>query len=187
MRNRASRKTPDVSAFFHRPTAPHLAVFILRSVGRVASRPWPHDQTCENVRHSAKDDQTGNHGLRSDDLGTKRLSAGGLLVVGVALAVSGGRNSSAARFAVLHVRRCAVRHRWLCRKQRTRPAPRAVIGRYLGCGQSGMWAGVSNSDATSLGSKYASFGMSKFGALSFPTVVRTACANPASGRSHEPR
>ena len=31
------------------------------------------------------------------------------------------------------------------------------------------------------------FGMSKFGALAFSTVARTASANPASGRSHEPR
>ena len=41
----------------------------------------------------------------------------------------------------------------------------------------------SASDARSFGSKYASFGMSKFGALAFSTVARTASANPVSGRS----
>src|SRR5438105_3098953 len=79
------------SSFFSRPTAPHLAAFILPSVGRSASPPWSHAQTCENVRHPAKHAQTTHHGLRSDDLGTNRLSAGGLAAVGGAVAGSGER------------------------------------------------------------------------------------------------
>src|SRR5262245_58795014 len=46
--------------------------------------------------------------------------------------------------------------------------------------------GIGVSDAMSLASKYASFGMSKFGALPFSTVARTASAKCVSGRSHEP-
>jgi hypothetical protein len=46
--------------------------------------------------------------------------------------------------------------------------------------------GIGVSDAMSLASKYASFDMSKFGALPLSTVARTASANCVSGRSHEP-
>ena len=47
-------------------------------------------------------------------------------------------------------------------------------------------SGADASDAISAGSKFASFGSSKFGALPFSTVTRTACANVVSGRSQEP-
>jgi hypothetical protein len=50
MRSRTSCRVPDVSALFRDPTAPHLAVFILRSVGRVASRPWPHHQNGRTIK-----------------------------------------------------------------------------------------------------------------------------------------
>ena len=42
---------------------------LLSPVGRLASRAWPHYQTSENVRQSAKNGQTAHYGLRSDDLG----------------------------------------------------------------------------------------------------------------------
>ena len=77
-----------------RPTAPHLAAFILPSVGRVTSTPWPHRQTCDNVRNSTKKSQTAHHGLRSDDLGTNRLSTGPLLGDGAAAARPGERRCS---------------------------------------------------------------------------------------------
>src|SRR6516164_3420008 len=65
---------------------------------------------------------------------------------------------------------------------RTRSSGGVDAGGFSAAGASGI--GVS--DATSLASKYASFGRSKFGALPFSTVARTASANLASGRSHEP-
>src|SRR6516164_1977071 len=77
-----------------RPTAAHLAAFILPSVGRVTSTPWPHRQTCDNVRNSTKKSQTVHHGLRSDDLGTNRLSTGPLLGDGAAAARPGERRCS---------------------------------------------------------------------------------------------
>src|SRR6266446_8852768 len=80
-----------------RPTAAHLAAFILPSLGRVACPAWPHSQTCENLRRCAKHAQTNHHGLRSDDLGTTRRSAGGAVVVGDALPGPGERGSSAGR------------------------------------------------------------------------------------------
>lgn len=187
MRSRASRKTPDVSSFFHRPTAPHLAVFILPSIGRLISHRWPHCQTYENMRHSATDDQTSHHRLRSDDLGTKRLSAGGFGVVSVARPGADDCFSLGSRS-------------WFCISadvlsgfagfagnnalDQTRARSSDVSSGAVGaaCGSR-----VRVSDARSLGSKYASFGISKFGALPFSTVARTAFANPVSGRSHEPR
>src|SRR5262245_51741585 len=87
----------EMPAFFRRPTAPQPAAFILPSVGRLASTPWPHHQTCDNVRNSTKESQGAHYGLRSDDLGTKRLSAGALLVAGTAAAGPNERGSSAAR------------------------------------------------------------------------------------------
>jgi hypothetical protein len=66
--------------------------------------------------------------------------------------------------------------------------PRSLSsGVILGTVEAGCGRGVTVSNVTSLESKYASFGMSKFGALPFSTVARTASANPASGRSQEPR
>src|ERR1700681_793141 len=79
---RASCEVVDLSSFFNRPTRPQLAAFILPSVGRVPSAALPHTQTCESVRQNTKHAQTTHHGLRSDDLGTNRLSPQGLDVVG---------------------------------------------------------------------------------------------------------
>jgi hypothetical protein len=62
--------------------------------GRVTSTPWPHRQTCDNVRNSTKKSQTAHHGLRSDDLGTNRLSTGPLLGDGAAAARPGERRCS---------------------------------------------------------------------------------------------
>jgi hypothetical protein len=70
---------------------------ILPSIGRVPSATLPHTQTCENVRHPANHAQTTHHGLRADDLGTNRLSPGGLGVVADAPARSGERDASADR------------------------------------------------------------------------------------------
>ena len=187
MRSRASCKAPDVSALFRRPTAPHLAAFTLQSVGRVPSPAWPHRQTCENVRHSAKDGQTTHHGLRSDDLGTNRLSAGILLVVGIALGGPGERDLSAARSRFCSsgdVLSGFVAFAGNNALDQPRSRSSDVIA---GAVRAACVPGVSASDARSFGSKYASFGMSKFGALAFSTVARTASANPVSGRSHEPR
>src|ERR1700681_3860556 len=75
-------KSLTYSTFFNRPTEPHPAAFILPSVGRVPSAALPHTQTCESVRQNAKHAKTTHHGLRSDDLGTNRLSPLGLDVVG---------------------------------------------------------------------------------------------------------
>src|SRR5580704_13606410 len=82
-------------AFFSRPTEPHPAAFILPSVGRLASAPLPHSQTCENIRHHAKRAQSHHCGLRSGDLGTNRPSACGLPVGGIAPGASRSCKSAA--------------------------------------------------------------------------------------------
>ena len=146
----------------------------------------PNYQTYENMRHSATDDQTSHHHLRSDDLGTKRLSAGVLLVPGGAVEGPGDRGSSAAVSGF-----CASADvlsgfaGFAGNNALDQPRSRSsdVIS---GTVEAGCGRGVTVSNVTSLGSKYASFGMSKFGALPFSTVIRMASANPASGRSQSP-
>lgn len=46
---------------------------ILPSLGRVAFSDRPYDQTCDNIRHSAREGQSRHHGFGSDDRGTKSL------------------------------------------------------------------------------------------------------------------
>ena len=45
--------------------------FILPSLGRTASAPLPHDQTCDSPRHSAIDRDAGHSGRSLRDRGTK--------------------------------------------------------------------------------------------------------------------
>ena len=71
--------------FFRRPTGPHLAAFILPSVGRVASAPSPHCQTHANIRNHANHAQASHCGLRSGNLRTNRPSSCDRAVVGCAL------------------------------------------------------------------------------------------------------
>jgi hypothetical protein len=187
VRSRTSCKVLDVPTLFRRPTAPQLAAFILPSVGRLASPPWPHRQTCEKIRHSAKDGQATHHGLRSDDLGTNRLSAGTLVVVGKSLTGPVERVSPGARS-----RFCSSADMpfgcvgFAGNKPLDHPRSRSS-GVSAGADRAACGPGVSVSDATSLPSEYASFGISKFGVLPFSTVARTVSANLLSGRSHEPR
>ncbi len=169
-----------------RPTAAHLAAFILPSVGRVSSTPWPHRQTCDNVRNSTKKSQTAHHGLRSDDLGTNRLSTGPLLGDGAAAASPGERRCSTVSSPfctsvdVLSGFAGLAGNNALDQPRARSSGVGAEVVR-AACGP-----GIGVSDAMSLASKYASFGMSKFGALPFSTVARTASANCVSGRAHEP-
>jgi hypothetical protein len=173
-------EVPDLSALLRPPTAPHLAAFILPSVGRVASCLRSHRRTCESIRHSAKEP------LRpaSRDINCQRLPC----------LLSALRLQDQARALVLQPDRGSAyrpthppvslfsRGTMRLDQPRSRSSGVSAGADRVACGP-----GVSVSNATSLASKYASFGMSKFGALPFSTVARTASANRGSGRSHEPR
>src|ERR1700674_2860286 len=82
--------------FFRRPTGPHLAAFILQSVGRVPSAPMPHHQTHANMRNHANHAQASHCGLRSGDLRTKRPSSRNPGVIGCAVNSLDSRNRSAS-------------------------------------------------------------------------------------------
>src|SRR6266508_3059363 len=146
----------------------------------------PHRQTCDNVGNSTKKSQTAHHGLRSDDLGTNRLSTGPLLGDGAAAARPGERRCSTVSSPfctsvdVFSGFACLAGNYALDQPR----ARSSGVGAEVVRAACGPGSGVS--DAMSLASKYASFGMSKFGALPFSTVARTASANCVSGRSHEP-
>ena len=99
-----SRQGADIPTFLSRPTGPHLAAFILPSVGRSASAPMPTCQTRDIMRQPAKCRQSHHGGLPSVDLGTNRplacsAAVGGRACGGSDFCVSAARGSLAVRLA----------------------------------------------------------------------------------------
>jgi hypothetical protein len=68
-----------------RPTAAHLAAFILPSRGWSFSATLPLRRWCDVLRILTIGTKVGHYGLRSDDLSTNKLSAGALAANGRAL------------------------------------------------------------------------------------------------------
>ena len=178
---RTSCKVLEVPTLFRRPTAPQLAAFILPSRGRVPSSTWPHRQTCDTVRNSTKRDCKSHHGRRSDDLGTNRLSTGALLAAGTAAGGPGERCSSAARSPFFSSADALSGFGdFAGNNALDQPRTRSSGGEAGGV-SAALGPDIGMSDAMSLASKYASFGISEFGALPFRRVARTASANRVSG------
>jgi hypothetical protein len=124
--------------------------------------------------------------LRTDDLGTNRLSTNDSLVAGDAVAGPGARAFSAGRLSFCTsadgLSGCVgFGGNSALDQPRTRSSA-ADTAALSDASESELRV----SDAVSLPSKYASFGMSKFGALPFSTVARTEPAKFVSGRFHEP-
>src|SRR6516162_10036726 len=182
-RRRTLRQVFDHCPLSGRPTAARLAAFILPSLGRSASPPLPHRQTCDNVGNSTKKSQTAHHGLRSDDLGTNRLSTGPLLGDGAAAARPGERRCSTVSSPFCTSVDVLSGFAGLTGNNALDQPPARSSGVGAEVVRAACGPGIGVSDAMSLASKYASFGMSKSGAL---LVARTASANCVSGRSHEP-
>jgi hypothetical protein len=83
-----------------RPTAAHLAAFILPSLGRSASPTLPYRHYRDVVRIPAMNAHASHCGLRSNDLGTNKLSTGDFTVDGCALDTRDDGTSSAVRWSL---------------------------------------------------------------------------------------
>jgi len=97
MRRRTSRQVFDHCPLSVRPTAAHLAAFILPSCGWSAFATGPHRPWCDVLRSPAMNAHANHCGLRSGDLGTNKLSTADLAVDRGALDVRDDGGSSAVR------------------------------------------------------------------------------------------
>jgi hypothetical protein len=82
VRNRTLRQVSDMFPLSDRPTAAHLAAFILPSLGRLASATLLLSHWCEILRIAAMGVHASHCGLRTDDVGTNKRSIGALAVDG---------------------------------------------------------------------------------------------------------
>ena len=155
----------------------------LRSVGRLASATPAHRRQCDVLRSPAIDSDANYCDLRSDDLGTNKLSTADLAVDGGALDARGSsavRRSLGPSFGSL-AGCCGFDGNKALDQPRSRASEAETDPR------KGSFDGGGVSDAMSRNSTLISFGRSKLGASPFAADAITASANLTSGCSHEAR
>src|SRR5262245_18242823 len=141
---------------------------------------------CDNVRNSTRKSQTAHYCLYSDDLDTNSCRFGALIAAGTVAAGPCKRGPTAVRSPFCSSADVPFGFIDLVGNNALEQLPVRSSGfhaRVLRAASS--WCD-GMSDAMSLASKYASFGNSNFGELSF-LIRRTASANPMLGRSQERR
>ena len=183
---RTSCQVFDHCPLSSRPTAAHLAAFILPSGGRLAFPTRPLGHWCDILRPAAMDVHANHCDPRPDDGGTNRRSIGALAVDGCAFGTRDDGNCSAAgrSFGALlgsFADCCGFDGNNALDQPRSRSSDAERDQRR----ESSDGGGVS--DPMSSNSILLSFGISKLGASPFATVAATASANLTSGRCHEPR
>jgi hypothetical protein len=183
---RTSPKVLATGVLLARPTAAHLAAFILPSLGRSASPTLPYRHYRDVVRIPAMNAHASHCGLRSNDLGTNKLSTGDFTVDGCALDTRDDGTSSAVGWSLgRSLDSLAGGRGFDGNSALDQPRSRSSAAETEpGTGSSERGA---VSDAVSRNSMVVSFGMSKSGASPLATDVATASANLTSGRRHEPR
>ena len=191
IRQAVVRKATSCQVFNHlplstRPTAAHLAAFILPSLGRLASATLLLGHWCDILRIAAMGVHASHCGLRRDDVGTNKRSIGELAVDGCAFETRDDGDCSAAgrSFGALFdsvADSCGFDGNNALDQPRSRSSNAEPDAK----GES--FDGGSVSDPMSSNSMLASFGISTLGASPFATVVATASANLTSGRCQEPR
>ena len=169
-----------------RPTAAHLAAFILPSLGRLASATLLLGHWCDILRIAAMGVHASHCGLRTDDVGTNKRSIGELAVDGCAFETRDDGDCSAAGWSL---ERCSNSVADCCGfdGNNALDQPRARSSNAEPDAKGESFDGGSVSDPMSSNSMLASFGISTLGASPFATVVATASANLTSGRCQEPR
>jgi len=169
-----------------RPTAAHLAAFILPSRGWSASATPALGHSCDILRIPAIDEHPGHCCLRTDDVGTNKWSIGAFVVDGRAFETRDDGDCSAAGRSLgalfgSFADCCGFDGNNALDQPRSRCSEAATDPRK----ESSDGGGVSV--AMSRNSIVASFGISKLGASPFATVAATAWANLTSGCCQEPR